>query len=279
MSDHNPIIFILDLDGTIIGDCTYQCDIYNIECALKKNSIKKSSNLLLKCYKKKSKLIRPYFLYFMNKMKIKFPNSLFYIYTASEKIWAHKEIQLIEKTHEIKFNRPLFTREDCILGSDNTYKKSVKKILPKISKSIKNKNISSESIFVVDNNKTFIDYTDNLLICPTYDYVLFDNLWNNIPRESLKIKEVKSIIKRLISQNKICHVCHHYDNNMKQLEIIYEWLYLKHKYINDENAKYNKDKFWKLLANMIIKYNINFFNKHNVRFLQKKIQLKNISVK
>jgi hypothetical protein len=66
---------------------------------------------------------------------------------------------------------------------------------------------------------------------------------------------------------------------MKQLEIIYEWLYLKHKNINDENAKYNKDKFWKLLANMIIKYNINFFNKHNVRFLQKKIQLKNISVK
>jgi hypothetical protein len=274
MNDHNQMIFILDLDGTIIGDCTYQCDIYNIENIMKKNSIKKSSNLLLKCYKKKSKLIRPYFLYFMNKMKSKFPNSVFYVYTASEKTWANKEIQLIEKTHDFKFNRPLFTREDCILGSDNSYKKSVKKILPKIFKSIKNKNISANNILVIDNNKIFIDYTDNLLVCPTYDYVLFDNLWNNIPRESLKLKEVNSIIKHLISQNKMCHICHHYENNMKQLEIIYEWLYLKHKKINSENTKYEKDKFWKLLTNMIVKNNITSFNKHNVNFLQKKIDLK-----
>ena len=25
-----PYIFVIDLDGTIIGNCTYQCDIYNI---------------------------------------------------------------------------------------------------------------------------------------------------------------------------------------------------------------------------------------------------------
>ena len=25
-----PYIFIIDLDGTIIGDCNYQCDLYNI---------------------------------------------------------------------------------------------------------------------------------------------------------------------------------------------------------------------------------------------------------
>ena len=64
--DHMPYIFIIDLDGTIIGDCTYQCDIYNIENIMKKNSIKIiNPNTLIKCYKKKSKLIRPYFLYFL----------------------------------------------------------------------------------------------------------------------------------------------------------------------------------------------------------------------
>lgn len=274
MTDHIPYIFILDLDGTLIGDCTYQCDIYNIEYIMKKNLIKnKMPNILLKCYKKKSKLIRPYFLYFLKKMKNRFPNSLFFIYTASEKSWAYKEIQLIEKTHEIKFNRPIFTRDDCILGSDNSYKKSIKKILPKIIRSIKNKNYNDikEKILVIDNNPTFIDYTDNLLICPTYNYTLFDNLWNIIPKESLKIKEVHSIIKNLINSDKLCHLCHHFDNNMKQLEIIYEWLYEKHKKINKENSKYDNDRFWKILANLITKNNITYFDKNNVRFLQKRI--------
>ena len=28
-SNTEPYIFIIDLDGTIIGDCNYQCDLYN----------------------------------------------------------------------------------------------------------------------------------------------------------------------------------------------------------------------------------------------------------
>ena len=34
-----PYVFIIDLDGTIIGDCSYQCDIYNIQNIMK-NKIK-----------------------------------------------------------------------------------------------------------------------------------------------------------------------------------------------------------------------------------------------
>ena len=268
-----PHIFIIDLDGTIIGDCTYQCDIYNIENIMKKNSVKIKRDSLIKCYKKKSKLIRPYFCYFLKKMKRKFPNSLFYVYTASEKNWAYKEILLIEKTHNIKFNRPIFTRDDCILGSDNNYKKSVKKILPAIARSIKHKNFKDikDNILVIDNNQTFIDYIENFLLCPTYDYTLFDNLWTKIPKESLKIKEIHSLIKSLIYSDKLCNLCHHNDNNMQQLEIIYEWLHKKHKKINSNNSKYINDKFWKILANLITKNNISTFDRNNVKFLQKNI--------
>jgi hypothetical protein len=264
----------LDLDGTIIGDCTYQCDIYNIENTMKKNSIKiKSPNILIKCYKKKSKLIRPYFLYFLKKMKKMFHNSLFFIYTASDKEWAYKEIQLIEKTHEIKFDRPIFTRDDCLLGSDNNYKKSIKKILPKIVRKIKIKNFTNinDNIFIIDNNSVYIDYVDNLLICPTYNYKLFNNLWEIIPKESLKVKDVHTIIKDLINLNKLCSICHHFDNNMQQLELIYAWLYNKHKVINKNNKKYENDNFWKKITNLIIKNDINIFNKKSVRFLQKNI--------
>ena len=37
-----PYIFLLDLDGTIIGDCSYQCDIYNIQEIIKKNIVLKN---------------------------------------------------------------------------------------------------------------------------------------------------------------------------------------------------------------------------------------------
>jgi histidinol phosphatase-like enzyme len=40
-----PYIFLLDLDGTIIGDCSYQCDIYNIQEIIKKNIVLKNTNI------------------------------------------------------------------------------------------------------------------------------------------------------------------------------------------------------------------------------------------
>ena len=93
----DPYIFILDLDGTIIGDCTYQVILYNIEQICKKNKIKsKGDNVLLNCYRPNSKLIRPFFKYFIACVKKVYPNSLFYVYTASEKAWAYKEVAMIE---------------------------------------------------------------------------------------------------------------------------------------------------------------------------------------
>jgi hypothetical protein len=112
MSNNEPYIFLLDLDGTIIGDCSYQCDIYNIQEIIRKNIVLKNGNIQLgnlvkyktlcdkmldNCYNLQSKLLRPHFTTFMTEMKKVFPNSFFFIYTASDKTWAHKEISIIEK--------------------------------------------------------------------------------------------------------------------------------------------------------------------------------------
>lgn len=71
-----PYIFIIDLDGTIIGDCSYQCDLYNIIELIKKNNIKDlnkyktlCNNYLKDSYSNKSLLIRPHFITFINAMK------------------------------------------------------------------------------------------------------------------------------------------------------------------------------------------------------------------
>ena len=113
---NNNYVFIIDLDGTIIGDCIYQVELYKLSLILNKLKIKIKINDILKdCYKEKTKLIRPYFKLFLEKMREIYPSSHFYIYTASEKKWAEKELMIIEKVLNFKFNRPIFTRNDCII--------------------------------------------------------------------------------------------------------------------------------------------------------------------
>ena len=64
-------VFIIDLDGTIIGDCIYQSELFKIYLILKKLGINiKINDILEPCYNEKSRLIRPYFVEFMRQMKI-----------------------------------------------------------------------------------------------------------------------------------------------------------------------------------------------------------------
>lgn len=266
MSD-KQIIFVLDLDGTIIGDCSYQCDIYNIDNISKKYN----KDSLLNCYKPDSKLIRPYFKYFFTKIKKNYPNSLFYIYTASEKLWAHKEIGLIEKTHNIKFNRPLFSRQDCIVSSNGEYKKSINKILPKIKKNIKNiaEFNFKDNIIIIDNNNTFIDYNSNFINCKTYDYILFLDLWENINTEYKTNKDLYLYVLNLIYNNKLCKFSKINNKCCKQLELIHKWIYKKYKKNNKYNKKFLNDNFWKKITDQIVSNNFSKFNNDTIKYLRK----------
>ena len=267
----SPLIFILDLDGTIIGDCTYQSILFNIESILKNNKIRaKADSQLLESYKPESRLIRPFFKYFITTIKKRFPHSLFYVYTASEKSWAEKEIRLIEKTHGFKFNRPLFTRDDCIVDGFSNYRKSVKKVLPRIEKTNKKYKIEHNKILVIDNNDVFIDYQKNFLKCPTYDYILFCSIWEGIKKEYLKVMEIYNMITNLIVNNKIFKVPYHNikPTNGKLLEQHHRWLYKKHKKINTLNKKYLHDNFWKILADTIVNKELKTFDNKNVEYLQ-----------
>lgn len=268
-------IFVLDLDGTIIGCCSYQTILFNLENILKKHHKKLLIDHLTNSYKQESRLIRPHFKYFYNKIKTLFPNCLIFIYTASEKKWAHREITLIEKTHNIKFDRPIFTRDDCIINSGGNYIKSIKKIIPKILK--KNKEIKEEDInnrlLVIDNNNVYIDYNNNFLLCPTYDYVHFIDVWSCIDDEYLKIAEINNAVNSLIINKKMSKIC---TGNYKKLlpnkyiELRYKWLYKRYKKINDNNKKYLNDEFWKKLTNAIFDNKITTFDKNSVHLLQNK---------
>ena len=283
----DPYVFILDLDGTIIGDCSYQCDLYNLQNILKKNiknfnkatssSFNKNKidceKKLNESYSNESLLIRPYFTKFMYAIKKFYSSSFIFVYTASEKTWANKEIAIIEKQNNIKFNRPIFTRDNCIIDKNGMIKKSVIKIIPHLLKTMKVKKDYdiSKKLLIIDNNPTFVDFKDNFLLCPTYNYIQFSNLWEDLSnKEYFKCKELKNFVMKMVVQKKMHNIKQ--TTKPKKQERLYKWLYKKHRNINKYNCSYANDTFWRDITVLIRHHNIKEYNKKIIMSMQKSIK-------
>lgn len=271
------ITFILDLDGTIIGDCVYQCELYKIALILAKIGIKiKINELLGEYYTEKSKLIRPNFSYFYKTMKEQFPTCQFFIYTASEKKWAELEIKLIEKELNIKFDRPILTRNECIPveinnSSSSTTKYEYRKSINAIKKKIRYKDNENNHIFIIDDNDVYLDNKEHLLNCCLYNYKVFCNYWDYIQIKKIKNKVFLAYLQTLITQGRLNPI-------QKQIQMkpqieYYAWLCNKINDINKLNKKYKKDNFWIKLTKIIIENNIQVFNNTTIQFIHKSLRL------
>ena len=122
-----PYIIVFDVDGTLIGDIRPQLVLYELYSALKTKDVK-TANKFLKASDFRMKLnqgiLRPHVGKFIKKMQQTYDNIEFYIYTASEKGWAQFLIPHLENCLNIKFKRPLLTRENCVWQQDNLEKKN-----------------------------------------------------------------------------------------------------------------------------------------------------------
>lgn len=261
-----PLVFIIDLDGTIIGDCIYQCELYKIYMILAKLGIKiKINELLEESYTEKSKLIRPYFTYFLQTITKNFPDSHFYIYTASEKKWGVKEIEIIEKNIGFKFDRPIFTRQECSI-IQTPKKMEYRKSIDAIKKRIKVKN---PNFIIIDDKDVYLDNSDRQIICDCYNYKLFCNYWDYIPLNKIKNKIVINYLSSLIESKRLNES--YSLLTMKNKIDHYKWLYDKCYEIAKDNRNYKNDDFWLRLTKAIISNNITDFNENNIRIIRKSI--------
>jgi hypothetical protein len=249
-------IFILDLDGTIIGNVIYQIGLYNICSLLKKNGLKSEGlKFLPECYQSKKLLLRPFFIDFMNYLKKNFSNYYVFIYTASDKEWAYKEINWIEKQNkDIKFNRPIFTRQEC-LKEDGKYSKSITRILPKIKKVVKQE-ISEENIIIIDDNNVYNDFQRNLLICPYYNRCLFYDMWSFIPKEAIKHPIIGPLIIEYIQHETINPTYTNLCDSKTELKAKgHKWFNKKFNACSFYNKNSVNDIFWKKVILFLHKFN------------------------
>jgi len=261
------LVFILDLDGTIIGDCIYQCELYKINLILNKLGIKiKINDILQSSYTEKTKLIRPYFSYFIETISKHYPDSRFYIYTASEKKWGIKEIEIIEKNLGFKFERPIFTRMEC--STVQTPKKlEYRKSIDDIKRKIK---IKEPDFIIIDDKEVYLDNNDRLIKCSCYNYKYFCNYWDYIPLDKIKNKVFLNYLTSLIDLNRLNPTSSLI--TMKNKMEYYKWLYDKCTEISKNNRQYKNDDFWLRLTKIIIDNNINIFNDSSIKFIKRMIK-------
>lgn len=267
-----PIIYILDIDGTIIGDITHQVMVYDIINSIKASNPKFNHNIKDFQQTLRDGMIRPYFSDFIKQISYHQPNAEFFIYTASQTKWAEFLVKNIEKALSIKINRPLFTRKDCMY-INGELQKSTHKIINKIKGTLRkkynnipiNEMISSNNIIIVDNNRVFPGAFDNqrLIQCPTYSFKIPENLPATFSKSLFEsnYKHFYEIFQRYNINIPIT------SNYMRFQRFFYQY------YVN-ELAKYAQptDKFWHYLKEIIIRKNITSFDDQSIKYINNKIQ-------
>tara|TARA_B100000405_G_scaffold62921_1_gene42999 strand:+ start:3389 stop:4171 length:783 start_codon:yes stop_codon:yes gene_type:complete len=231
-----PLVLLIDLDGTVQGDISPQVEEHIL---LNKLSISQNKKSLSNDYTKG--LLRPYFTNFVNLIKKEHAGRIeMFVYTASEKQWAYHIVPIIESITQVKFNRPIFTRNECDM--DKEAHKSLVAVKPKIMRSLRKKysglthsSSLDNMIYLIDNNHV-LQESKFLLKCPTYGYAVNVDILRNISPELRKKyhAEISSHCGLPIGRN----MWEMYKN-------VYLKLYNNYSIIAKTNIRYSKDNYWK----------------------------------
>lgn len=272
MLNITPLVILLDLDGTIIGNISPQVceyELISMYCPSKLKQFK--LNLQTQFHQG---LLRPSFTSFLDALKYKFENVEFFVYTASESKWAHLVIGCIENLYGIKLNRPIFNRNHC-LQTESSLKKSPRSLLPQIRKALKMKYSDEKlrglnKILMIDNLNVLMNSEDeHLILCPTYEFTCYYDVLRLINEDTLQANYM-DITKVLNTYGLFPYVSPETPYSYEVFKAIYfDSLSKKIKGTIRGNSK--QDTFWKLLSDLMVK-KLESVNDKVVQYINNKIQ-------
>lgn len=268
MSRSEPLILLLDLDGTIQGNVWPQALEYEtIETISNVTNTRLKYNESLLYQDLTNGLLRPYFKESILQIKNRHRNVEFFIYTASSDEWAHFLLPKIlnhcfGRNNAVVINRPFFTRKHCMPNG----KKRIATVKPEIVASLKNKypNAKFNNIFMVDNNPVlFGQESQNLILCPTYDKVVLLCPIRTFAKDT--ITRYFPLLEQIMfkTQN---------SRNVSEFMNIYYKEMLKHYiFVSAYNKQYDNDDYWMKFRNVfMVKSQIT--TKNDVDYVIKKLK-------
>lgn len=117
-------------------------------------------------------IIRPHVHEFCRSLP---PGVELFVYTASDTAWATFFVPCIETALDVRFNRPIFTRKNCV-----EFRKSITRLQPALLRALRGKYQCLRSVadlrdrvLLIDNTADVMQdarETSRVVVCPTYTY-------------------------------------------------------------------------------------------------------------
>ena len=215
-----PLVILLDLDGTLAGKVTSVLCEYEVHKALAADLAHKEKEKGSKVSKQiresivsrlRYGIIRPHVVDFCRGTAEMGAGIELFVFTASENTWANFFVPCVEAALGFRFNRPIFTRNHCVIkqlptviggGSKKTVMfggvnvmKSITKLRPQIFRALKRKypglhgpNDLVDRVILVDNTPHVMAdprESSKLVVCPTYNYAYIYDVIAQLPVDVL----------------------------------------------------------------------------------------------
>lgn len=275
MSSGTPTVICLDLDNNIIGNIKYQVCEWEILKQFDKSKLK-AFRANLCAILRHTLMIRLDFKYFITQIAARFSHIEFFIYTGSERKWATFLIDCLEEVLQIKFNRPLLTRDYCLF-SDGGMSKCLRRVAPVIYRSLKKKYPLMTPKHIL-NNSVLIDNAkynnENLLMIKSwsYNYEYPSDILRLINEEVLR-NQTRGICKLLAKYSigpKISSKSH---MSYEEFIVLYYERFAKQLSSNLHHEKqFSQDHFWKKLVGILAMMKSLEFKTNTLAYINTKLK-------
>jgi hypothetical protein len=298
-----PVIFILDLDRTLIGDPAHILDYYNTLQFIKDARLSKKitpeelSDAEFKALPNWKDLFvpeffRPHLKESLETLRKYFPTAEFFIYSAGLPDYVKQMVDIVEKHIGFRFNRPLFSRTECPTDETNQYSKSIVARFPKIIQSLSQLerysglNLEEYTETLMDTAVLFLDDTDFVwdrkekwIKCPPYNYKPMFDIDDKILRLIHRIPLIQEYL-RSSQANQTLYIHENpsfsYDEYRMNYHLFMANLYRDH--TNANRTAYTKDDFLPRLVKALQPYKNKSkpFNTRNLLAIKKTLGIPSV---
>lgn len=212
---HNalPVIFLLDMDATMIGASDNLEMVINLvtfmknTCLAKKTMMDKCPRIPTYTELAPPEFFRPGLKEMLKGIESLYENAEVFVYSAGTKDYVHQMVNAIEKNTGFHFNRPLFTRDECIVTENNNWGKSVLVNSDAILKPLTKKYPYLKKVpaqYILDNRVIFVDDYDFVwdikskwVQCPGYKYSPAIDYLSYVDKDLLTNQAIKDYLKTM----------------------------------------------------------------------------------
>lgn len=256
-----PFIYVIDIDGTLIGDISHQVAEWEIIMKYDPKKLKAFKSHLI--HQLQHGLLRPGIADCITTLKNNNELSEFFLYTASDDKWAQFLVPCMEVACGIKFGRPIFSRKHC-LCVDRSMKKSLLKISnmvhtklkPRYMHMFKKPSHVFDHMLLIDNNKVLVEReARKAIICPSYEYVLPCDILRLIDADILESNALgicKILAKYELMDEKVVARHTHAYTLLAAYYDAYASLLRQMVRVSAMQERQKRDKFWPNLANALV---------------------------